>query len=113
LRAQHRQQRQCRQQEDAAFKILKSERRAQQQRRKAKIQANQRPEQGSKKAADEQWKAIRQQRQEENQQWRKQRESLRLRSEKFSFITAWIAILVITDNCTGQCYGRERALPAF
>jgi len=53
LRAQRRQQ------EDAAFKSLKAERRGQQQRRKAKIQKNQRPEWGSKKAADEQWKAIR------------------------------------------------------
>ena len=110
LRAQRRQQ------EDAAFKSLKAERRGQQQRRKAKIQKNQRPEWGSKKAADEQWKAIRQQRQAqskqrqvENQQWRNQRESLRLRAEKFSFITAWIAILVITDNCTRQCLG----LPLF
>ena len=59
LRAQHRQQRQRRQQEDAAFKTLKAERRAQQQRRKAQIQATKRPEWGSKKAADEQWKAIR------------------------------------------------------
>jgi len=116
LRAQRRQQRQRRQQEDAAFKSLKAERHAQQQRRKAMIEANQRPEWGSQKAADEQWKAIRQQRQaqskqrqEENQQWRKQRESLRLRAEKFSFITAWIAILVITDNCTRQCLG----LPLF
>jgi len=139
LRVQRRQQRQLRQQEDAAFKSLKAERRAQQQRRKAKIK-NQRPEWGSKKVADEHWKAIRlgrcsgielpwqrqaqsKQRQQENQQWRKQRESLRLRLDKFSFITAWIAILVITlrqsrallfaDNCTRQCYGRERALPAF
>ena len=32
-----------------------------------------------------------------------------MRAEKFSFITAWIAILVITDNCTRQCFG----LPLF
>ena len=41
---------QRRQQEDAAFKSLKAERRAQQQRRQAQIQANQRPQWGSKKA---------------------------------------------------------------
>ena len=120
MRAKRRQQRQRRQQEDAAFESLKAERRAQQQRRKAQIEKNQRPQWGSKKAADEQWKAIRlgrcsgielpwqrqaqiQQRQQENQQWRKQRESLRLRTDKLSIITAWIAILVITDNCTRQC----------
>jgi len=59
LHAQRRQQRQRRQQEDAAFKTLKAEHRAQQERRKTQIQANQRPEWGSKKALDEQWKTIR------------------------------------------------------
>lgn len=106
----------CRLQEDAAFKSLKAERRRQQQRRKAQREKQQRPQWGSKKAQDEQWKAIRQQRQgqiqqrqQENQQWRKERERLRLRAEKLSIITAWIAILVITDNCTRQCIG----LPLF
>ena len=98
LRAKRRQQRQHRQQEDTAFKTLKAERRAQQERRKTQIQANQRPESG--KAADEQWKAIRQQRQtqmqqrqQENQQWRKEREQLRLRASQIQSIVAWIAIL--------------------
>lgn len=116
LRAQHRQQRQRRQQEDAAFKTLKAERRAQQQRRKAQIQATKRPEWGSKKAANEQWKAIRQQRQEqiqqrqlENQQWRLKREQLRLRASQIQSLVAWIAILVVVDNCTRQSLG----LPLF
>jgi len=94
MRVQRRRQRQRRQQEDVAFKTLKSERRAQQQRRKAQIQANQRPQWGSKKAADEQWKAIRQQRQQEDEQWRLKREQLRLRASQIPSIVAWIAILV-------------------
>jgi transposase InsO family protein len=116
LRAQRRQQRQCRQQEDAAFKTLKAQRRAQQQERQAQIQANQRPPWGSKKAADEQWKAIRQQRQEqmqrrqqEDEHWRMKREQLRLRASQIQSIVAWIAILVVVDNCTRQSLG----LPLF
>jgi len=116
LRAQRRQQRQRRQQEDAAFKSLKAERRAQQQQRQAERQQNQRPAWGSKKAADEQWKAIRQQRQEqmqqrqqEDEQWRLKREQLRLRASQMPSLVAWIAILVMVDNCTRQCLG----LPLF
>ena len=116
LRAQRRQQRQRRQQEDAAFKSLKAERRAQQQKREAKKKANQRPQWGSKKAADEQWKAIRQQRQaqiqqrqQEDEQWRLKREQLRLRASQIPSIVAWIAILVVVDSCTRQSLG----LPLF
>ena len=115
LRAQRRQQRQCRQLEDAAFKTLKAERRAQQQRRHAQRQATKRPQWGSKKAFDEQWKASRQQRQEqiqprklENQQWRLKREQLRVRASQLQ-LGAWIALLVVVDNCTRQSLG----LPLF
>jgi len=115
LRAQRRQQRQCRQQEDAAFKTLKAERRAQQQRRHAQRQATKRPQWGSKKAFDEQWKASRKQRQEqiqprklENQQWRLKREQLRVRASQLQ-LGAWIALLVVVDNCTRQSLG----LPLF
>ena len=116
LRTQRRQQRQRRQQEDAVFKTLKAERRAQQQKRQAQIQANQRPQWESKKALDEQWKAIRQQRQEqiqqrqrENKQWRLKREQMRLRASQIQSLVAWIAILVVVDNCTRQSLG----LPLF
>jgi len=116
MRAQRRQQRQRQKQEDAAFKILKAERRAQQEKRKAKKRAKQRPEWGSKKAADEQWKAIRQQRQaqvqqrqQERQQWRLKREQLRLRASQIQSLVTWIAILVVVDSCTRQSLG----LPLF
>jgi transposase InsO family protein len=102
--------------EDAAFKALKTERRQKQQQRQAQRQANQRPQWGSKKAADEQWKAIRQQRREQMQQrqqedehWRLEREQLRLRASQIPSLVAWIAILVVVDNCTRQSLG----LPLF
>ena len=116
LRVQRRQQRQRRQQEDAAFKALKTERRRKQQKRQAQRQANQRPQWGSQKAADEQWNASRQQRREQMQQrqpqdeqWRLEREQLRLRASQIPSIVAWIAILVVVDNCTRQSLG----LPLF
>jgi transposase InsO family protein len=48
-------------------------------------------------------------RQSEDATWRQQRQSLRARLSALPLITAWIAILVITDNCTRRCLG----LPLF
>jgi len=104
LCTQRQKQRQCRQQEDAAFRTLKAQRRAQQQGRQSQIQQNQRPPWGSKKAADEQWKAIRQQRQEqmqqrqqEDEQWRMKREQLRLRGSQIQSIAAWFVLISIRN----------------
>ncbi|MBM3235801.1 transposase family protein [Candidatus Poribacteria bacterium] len=116
LRAQRRQQRQRRQNEAAVWQTLKAERRTQQHQWNVLKQANQRPLWGSKKAAKQEWKAIRQrrreqieQRQVEDRQWRQQRESLRLRISKLALLPVWIAILVIVDNCTRKSFG----LPTF
>ena len=45
----------------------------------------------------------------EDLRWRQQRHTLRARGAEFPVVTAWIAILVITDNCSRQCPG----LPVF
>lgn len=49
------------------------------------------------------------QRQLEDQQWRLNRKRLREQMSLLPIVTAWIAILMITDNCTRQCLG----LPLF
>jgi transposase InsO family protein len=49
------------------------------------------------------------QRQQEDQQWRLSRKSLREQMTLLPIVTAWIAILMITDNCTRQSLG----LPLF
>jgi len=49
------------------------------------------------------------QRQEEDRHWRQQRQALRARWTELPIVTAWMAILVITDNCSRQCPG----LPLF
>ena len=54
-------------------------------------------------------KATLARRQAEDIQWRQQRQSLRARWAKLPIVTAWIAILVMTDNCSRQCPG----LPLF
>jgi len=48
-------------------------------------------------------------RQQEDQQWRLDRQGLRERMNLLPLITTWIAILLVTDNCTRQCLG----LPLF
>lgn len=49
------------------------------------------------------------QRQQEDAVWRAQRQHLREHLAGLAVVTAWIAVLVITDNCTRQCLG----LPVF
>lgn len=100
LREQRRQTRIQRKQADAAWRELRR------QRRRAHPAA----------ARDETWqhlraqrKAERAQRQHEDATWRQQRQQHRERWSQLPLITAWIAILVITDNCTRQCLG----LPLF
>ncbi|MEE9365269.1 MAG: integrase core domain-containing protein [Dehalococcoidales bacterium] len=94
---------------DAAWKALRAER-----KQEKATQAAQPP--AERKAQDERWRAQRRQRQatlaqrkQEDEQWRQKRRSLREWLSQLPIVTAWIAILVITDNCTRQCLG----LPLF
>jgi transposase InsO family protein len=90
LRAHRRQVRERRKQEAAAWRTLRMERRAQ-------TAPAARPRQrGTQAAQAAQWRALRQQ----HRQQRVQRE----RED-----AVWLAILVISDNCTRQCLG----LPLF
>ncbi|MCP4164411.1 MAG: hypothetical protein GY759_00780 [Chloroflexi bacterium] len=109
LRKQRRAVREQRKLEDAAWQTLKTEQKQQQATPSALTS------QGGK-AQDEQWRAQRQQRREstkqrkqEDEDWRQQRLSIRERLSLLPIVKAWIAILVITDNCTRQCLG----LPLF
>lgn len=109
LRDERRVLRQQRDQEDAAWQALKAERQAQ----KAATSQSSSPE---RLAHETQWRAFRQQRrtalaqrQADDQAWRQARHAFRQRWAQLPIVTAWIAILVITDNCTRQCLG----LPLF
>lgn len=107
LREARRVVRQQRKQEDAAWQTLRAERRQQQAE---PISPQQR------KAQDEHWRSLRSQRREtlqkrkaDDQQWREARLAFRERWSQLPIVTSWIAILVMTDNCTRQCLG----LPLF
>ncbi len=54
-------------------------------------------------------RAQRRQRACEDADWRQRRQQLHTQASALPLINAWIAILVITDNCTRQCLG----LPLF
>ena len=100
-----------RRQEDAAGKTLR------QQHRQEKVELSQRRAgYGERKAWEENWQALRkhrrqllEQRHQEDAIWRQQRQVLRTQFAGLPIVTTWIAILVITDNCTRQCLG----LPLF
>ena len=116
LRSARRRLRQQRQQEDAVWRTLRHARREQQAARRHPAPAAQVGERDAQPAQDDQWQQVRQQRQQQAQartdedtQWRQQRQDLRQRRAALPIVTAWIAILVITDNCTRQCVG----LPLF
>lgn len=111
LRIQRRATRNQRRQEDVAWKTLR------QQHRQKEIEFSQRRARyGERKAWKENWPALRthrrqvlEQRHQEDQVWREQRHMLRTQLAELPIVTDWIAILVITDNCTRQCLG----LPLF
>jgi transposase InsO family protein len=111
LRAERRGIRIRRHQEDAAWQSLRQEHCQEEAQKSTK-----RARRGERAARQKQWNALRQQRQQtldkrqqEDAAWRQRREELRQRMSLLPIVTAWIAILVITDNCTRQCLG----LPMF
>jgi transposase InsO family protein len=116
LKVGRRRRRQQRQEEDTAWQEGQATWRQQEARRKRQRAAESKLAYGRKKALDEARRQQRQRRQEqmaqrkqEDQQWRQQRREIKERLQSIRLITAWIAILVITDNCTRQCLG----LPLF
>jgi len=103
LRKERRQIRERRKLEDLAWKRIRANRKEEMLKRL--IEPN-----------TEQWQAllaqrriITEKRKGEDELWRQKRLSLRERLSELPIITAWIAILVIVDNCSRQCLG----LPLF
>jgi len=116
LRTERRNLRKCRALEDAAWQITWCQQRCEKPSDEARAQPKLRARWGSRKAQAQQRKSLRKQhrqqavlRQQEDEQWRLNRISLREQMTLLPIVTAWIAILMITDNCTRQCLG----LPLF
>ncbi len=115
-RDERRQIRERRKLEDAAWKEARAARRVDEQAYQALSNEERRRERRAKQVRDEQWRALRaqrratlEQRKREDEEWRQERFELRQRWSQLPVVTAWIAILVIVDNCTRQCLG----LPLF
>ena len=109
LRDARRAVREQRRAEDAAWQLLQKERQAEKQGAAAETPSE-------RKAQADFWRVLRRQRKETlterheaDQAWQQERLTLRQRWSQLPIVTAWIAILVITDNCSRQCLG----LPLF
>jgi transposase InsO family protein len=114
LRAQRRQVREQRKQEDAAWRIVRAQRRAVPTSapapdRPGRHRVQHRAQQAHWRALRDQRRQQREERKREDAVWRAQRQAVREQLQGSAVITAWIAILVISDNCTRQCLG----LPLF
>jgi transposase InsO family protein len=116
LRDERRQSREKRRLEDAAWREMRAVRKAEKQAYQALLKQERRQKRQDEQARGEQWRTLRHQhrailgqRQREDERWRQRRLELRQRWSQLPVVTAWIAILVIVDNCTRQCLG----LPLF
>jgi transposase InsO family protein len=88
--------------QQAAFRALPKAQRGQQRQVRDALQH-------SWLSAREQRRTSRQERLQEDVQWRAQRQQLQASGVQTFSAQAWFAILVMTDNCTRQCLG----LPLF
>jgi len=102
--------------EDAAWQATWSQQRCENPSAEEIAQPKPRARWGARKVQEEHRQVLRkqhrqqsQERQQEDELWRLNRKSLREQMALLPIVTAWIAILVVTDNCTRQCLG----LPLF
>lgn len=116
LRDERSQMREQRKLQDAAWKKVRADHKAEEQAYRELSKSERRQECKNKRARDAHWCALREQhrallkeRQREDAGWRQKRLNFRERWSQLPLVTAWIAILVIVDNCTRQCLG----LPLF
>lgn len=105
-----------RSQEESAWQTMRQQDRQAEADFRGLSKAERRRQRHTRQAERERWQTHRgqrrqtlEQRHREDEHWRQQRLDLRERMQLAPIITAWIAILVITDNCTRQCLG----LPLF
>lgn len=116
LRDERRQTRERRKLEDAVWREARDARRADKQEYQALPKEERKRERQAKRVRDELWRMFRaqrratlEQRKDEDEIWRQKRLEFRQRWSQLPIVTAWIAILVVVDNCTRQCLG----LPLF
>jgi transposase InsO family protein len=116
LREERRVVREKRKLEDAAWRAICVQRQAAVQAYQALSREERQQQRAGKKAQDTQWQAAREQRQAQMAQrqtedaiWHEARHRFRERWSEWVSTRAWIAVLVVIDNCTRRCLG----LPLF
>jgi transposase InsO family protein len=116
LREVRRQVRQQRQLADAAWTVARAAHSAAEQAYHALPKTERRSGRPAQEVRDAQWQVLRDQRRatrairaQDDAAWRQARLELRQCWSALPVSSAWIAILVIVDNCTRQCLG----LPLF
>ncbi len=105
-----------RKQEDALWRAASSKHRQAVREWRALCAPERRQQHAPGLIEDQSWHALRAQRQvtlaereRENEAWHERVKALRSDTTKTTGSRRWLAILVVTDNCTRQCYG----LPLF
>lgn len=114
-RAERYRVREQRKQADTAWKIAKTSWRNTRQAHQALTRSERKTQRAVYQLAHQAWQTVRQQRQamlhkwqSENQAWHQRNRELQAGSAETAG-RSWIAVLVVTDNCTRQCLG----LPIF
>jgi transposase InsO family protein len=109
LRDQRRITRQQRSVEDVAWKALKEARQAEKQAADQQLRVERAAQKEMWRALQQQRREATEQRKEADRQWKQERLTIRQALAQSPIVTLWLAILVITDNCSRQCLG----LPLF
>jgi transposase InsO family protein len=98
--------------EEAAWQELRAERKQAVEAYQGLGRVARREQRAAQEAREEVWRAAREQRRaalarraEEDAAWRQRRQELRERLGEGPVVTAWIAVLVVVDNCSRQCLG--------
>jgi len=112
LRKERRALRKQRQLEDQAWHQVKARHQSQQRAYRTLSRRQRRAQRIQKKTQDQIWheqrttrRSQKSTRKQENQTWREQRNQLRQDLANLPMVFAFVAILVVIDNCTRQCLG--------
>jgi transposase InsO family protein len=109
LRDQRRVVREQRAVEDAAWKAVKKASQAEKQTAAEGARAEREAQKALHKTLRKQRQETQEKRKEADLLWKQQRLAIRQELSSLPIVTIWLAILVITDNCSRQCLG----LPLF
>ena len=109
LRAERRVARQRCKDEDAAWQEMRAEEKQQPEAARSQSAAEREVRRERRRIVRQQRRETVARRKQEDAKWRQKRSIIRQQFSQLPIVTAWIAILVVTDNCTRQCLG----LPLF